>query len=413
MRAWSSVKTSRRFLLALAIFAAACSRPAPRETQITPAELPEMKWEELHRRSRGSEVAFAMWAGEEDRNRHFRGAVADELRKQFGITLRIVPYSDTAEVVNKLITEKSAGRRAGSVDLVWINGENFRSARQGGVLWGPFADSIPSARYYPGSARLRDFGTAIEGYETPWQRAQFVLAHDPLRTPRPPQSIEALRTWVKAHPGRFTYIAPPEFSGSAFVRHILLHFGDSRAAFENFDEAHYQRASVKAIDYLKEIRPYLWREGRTYPATIREQDRLFANQEVDFAMSYGPAFASVRIERGEFPPSTRTFVFNEGTIANYNYLAIPFNAPNTAGALIAANYMSSFEPLLELSRVLKSSFPLSLEKLSDAQRNQVEALPRGVATLSDSVLSSHSIPEPHADYLSRFEKDWQEKVLRQ
>jgi putative spermidine/putrescine transport system substrate-binding protein len=218
---------------------------------------------------------------------------------------------------------------------------------------------------------------------------------------------------VRAHPGRFTYVAPPDFTGSAFIRHVLLHFGDGTATFEKFDEPHYARASAKALSYLKEIRPFLWRRGETYPATTRELDRLFANGEVDYSMSYAPAFASVRIDRGEFPATTRTFVFDEGTLANYNFLAIPFNTSNLSGALVVINHLMSFDQLLDLSRALRSPFPLELSTRSASQQASVAALPRGVATLSDAELSSHALAEPHAEYLLRFEKDWQAKVLRE
>ena len=252
--------------------------------------------------------------------------------RKYGISTRIAPFSDTAEIVNKLLTEKSAGHMSGgSIDMVWINGENFRSARDASVLWGPFAHVLPSIQYYPSSAREFDFGSPTEGYEAPWQRSQFVFAYDTARVASPPRSIEALRQWVRSHPGRFTYVAPPDFTGSAFIRHVLVAFGDSPSAFAKFDEAHYARASAKALAYLKEIRPYLWRRGETYPATGRDLDRLFANSEVDFSMNYGPAFASLRVERGEFPQGTRTFVLDGGTLSNYNYLAIPFNASNVAG----------------------------------------------------------------------------------
>lgn len=386
----------------------------PLPSTLTPAALRTTSWDDLLQRARNTTVAFSMWSGEEDRNRLFRGSITETLQQRHGITLRVVPYSDTAEVITKLVNERSAGRATGgSIDMVWINGENFRSARQGNVLWGPFADTLPNVRLYPDAARQQDFGTPVEGYEAPWQRAQFVFAHDTARVPQPPRSIPALRTWVQAHPGRFTYIAPPDFTGSAFIRHILLAFGDNPAAFQRFDESHYTRASAKALAYLNDLRPALWRKGETYPANLREQDRLFANQEIDFAMSYGPAFASVRIAHGEYPPTTRTFVFDTGTIANYSFLAIPFNAANVRGALTVINHLMSFEQLLELSRTLNSPFPLDLGRLTATQRQQVAALPRGVATLPDDVLAAHAIPEPHADYLSRFEKDWQDQVLRQ
>ncbi len=57
--------------------------------------------------------------------------------------------------------------------------------------------------------------------ESPWGSAQVVMMYDSQKTPLPPQSIPDLITWIKANPGRFTYPAPPDFTGSAFVRHVF------------------------------------------------------------------------------------------------------------------------------------------------------------------------------------------------
>jgi putative spermidine/putrescine transport system substrate-binding protein len=271
---------------------------------------------------------------------------------------------------------------------------------------------LPNIRNYSPESWRNDFGTPVEGWEAPWQRAQFVLAYDTARTPDPPRTIPALGEWIDAHPGRFTYIAPPDFTGSAFLRHVLFHFGGGAEPFrEGFDEQLYRAAARKTFAWLNERERSLWRRGETYPATLRELNRLFANSEVDFAMSYGPSFASEAIERGEFPPTTRTLVFDTGTIANYNFLAIAFNAGNVAGALVAINHLLSFEAALDAMRELRTAFPLDLSRLAPEQRDAVSALPRGIATLPGDVLATHSLPEADARYLELFERDWRTEVL--
>ena len=406
------------FVIFTSVLLASCTKPAssPR-AMLTAEQFRSARWEEIVAQAKGSDVTFGMWAGDEARNRYYQTTVAAAVKQQYDITLQFVPAADVADIVNKLLNEKGAGKIAGgSIDLIWINGENFRSAKQGGVLWGPFAEQLPNIHYFPAEARQRDFGSTIEGYEAPYQRAQFVFAHDTTRTPEPPRSIETLRDWIKAHPGRFTYIAPPDFTGSAFIRHILLHYlkQNSGDAFDTgFDEARYQRAAETTIAYLNEIKPYLWRKGETYPGSAKEADRLFANNEIDLTMSYGPSFASERIARGEYPATVRTFVFDEGTIGNYSYLAIPFNAGNVAGALVVINHLMSPAHTLDQGRELGSLFPLSLETLTPEDRTAAEALPRGIATLSVAELTQHQLPELDALYLERLEKDWREKVLRQ
>jgi putative spermidine/putrescine transport system substrate-binding protein len=405
------------FLLSLTI--AGCGNTASRtRPALTAEQFGRARWEEIVQQAAGGEVNFAMWSGDEARNKYYQSAVAATVKNQYGVTLRFLPTNDVADIVNKLLNEKGAGKTAGgTVDLVWINGENFRAAKQGGVLWGPFAEALPNIKHFAEDARRRDFGTPVDGYEAPYQRAQFVIAYDTARAPDPPRSIEKLREWIKSHPGRFTYLAPPDFTGSAFIRHILLYYlrqDSTGPAFDGkFDEQLYQRASAATIAYLNEIRPYLWRKGETYPATPKEADRLFANSEIDFTMSYGPSFASERILRGEYPPTTRTFVFDEGTIGNYSYIAIPFNASNPAGALVVINHLMSPAHALDQGRALGSLFPLLSGGLTDEERAAVDALPLGPATLPVAELSKHQLSEPDAQYLERLEKDWREKALKQ
>ncbi|MCW5963907.1 MAG: ABC transporter substrate-binding protein [Bryobacterales bacterium] len=378
-----------------------------------PGTLADLTWPEIEAVARGSAVRFAMWSGDEARNRFFRETVRATLAREFSIQLELVPTADVADIVNQLLNEKSAGKAGqGSVDLVWINGENFRTTRQAGLLWGPFAHLLPNRQLYDEALCARDFGTPVDGMEAPWLKAQFVMAHDTARTPTPPAGFPELRAWMESHPGRFAYIAPPDFTGSVFLRHLLLDFGNYAPGFtQGFSEALYQEASLATFAWLRAVKPLLWRKGDTYPASPQELNRLFANREVDFTMNYSPMFASRAIERGEFPDTVRTFVFDSGTIGNYSFLAIPFNANNPAAAVVVANHLMAPEHLLPAMRVLGGPYPHRLDALTPAQRESVAALPRGVATLPDTILASRFLPEPDAAYLSRLEKDWRAEVL--
>ena len=51
-------------------------------------------------------------------------------------------------------------------------------------------------------------------------------------------------------------------------------------------------------------------------------------------MSYHPAHAQMKILEKTYPDTVRTFVLEEGTISNTHFTAVPFNAPNKAGALV-------------------------------------------------------------------------------
>ena len=57
-------------------------------------------------------------------------------------------------------------------------------------------------------------------------------------------------------------------------------------------------------------------------------------------------------------------------------------------------------------------FPLRSEHLSAAEREAVEALPRGPATLPLAALATRRIQDAHAEYVDRFERDWRAEVLQ-
>jgi hypothetical protein len=64
------------------------------------------------------------------------------------------------------------------------------------------------------------------------------------------------------------------------------------------------------------------------------------------------------------------------------------------------------------ARAMGGLFPLRLEHLSAADRDAVEALPRGPATLPIAALAARRIQDAHAEYVDRFERDWRTKVLQ-
>jgi len=375
-------------------------------------------WDDIVKRSRGQTVDWFMWGGFPATNAYVNGYVAPRVQELYSITLRQVPVKDIADVVGKLLVEKQAGRTAGGdVDLIWINGENFRTCKRFGLLYGPFADRLPHQRlvdWNKPSVR-NDFGEPVDGLESPWGSAQVVMIYDSKRIPDPPRSIAALLDWARRHPGRFTYPAPPDFTGSVFVRHVFYHAAGDVAVWQGpLDERRFEAAAAATYRTLKDLAPFLWREGKTYPETPIRLSQLLADGEVDFALSYHPAEASKMILDGLYPPTVRTFVFDEGTIANTHFVAVPFNAADKEGAMVVADFLLSPEAQLQKADpAVWGDFPaIDLARLDPAWQAKFAALPRGAATLPNDVLQRRQLPEPPSEILIRLEKGWDEHVLK-
>jgi putative spermidine/putrescine transport system substrate-binding protein len=373
-------------------------------------------WDEVLEAARGTTVNWFMWGGDDIINTNVDNDIGDAVAEQFGVTLNRVPVSDTADAVNQVLDESAAGVSTdGSVDLIWINGENFRTLKDADLLYGPWAEDLPNAEYVPWDdpAMANDFGTPVEGYESPWGHAQFVFHYDSADVAEPPTTFEALQEWIHENPGLFTYPAIPDFTGSVFVRHIFYWAAGGPEPFlGEFDQAVFDEYASAVWEYLNDIEPDLWRGGETYPEAAAMFD-LLANEEIAFNMGYSPGEASLRITDGSYPDTIRTFVMDTGTLSNNNYVAIPFNASNPAGAMVVANYIISPEFQLVMADPERWGWEISTDPATwpEEAQTRLEGYERGVATLPADILAANALPEPPADWVTAMEQGWIDNVL--
>ncbi len=399
-------------VLMLAFAVTGCSNKPTENVQNTSNNT----WEESVQSTKGTTVNFYMWGGDTRINKWVDEFVAGEVKSKYGVTLNRVPM-DAADFVNKLANEKSAGKKDGSIDLLWINGENFYTAKENGLLYGPFTDKLPNyAKYINKDAAENnyDFGYPIEGYETPYGRAQLVLIYDSSKVPNPPKNLAELETFIKQNPGKFTYPAPPDFTGSAFVRNIMYMKSGGYEQFMNMKEEDLASTLAPTWEYLNSLKPYLWREGKTYPANIGQLDSMFADGEVWMSMTYNPLKPAGDVINGIFPKTTKTFIIEEGTISNTSFLAIPDNASNKAGAMAVADFMTGFEA--QISKLDPNNWGdlpvFDTEKLSEDEKKALESLDLGEATLDQSELIQHRVPEIPAKFVPAIEEEWTKNVAK-
>ena len=373
-------------------------------------------WQNITDMARGGEVNWFMWGGADSINAYVSDWIGGILARDYGITLNRIPIADTVEAVNIVLGEKEAGNTdAGSVDLIWINGENFRTMKQAGLAFCGYTATLPNAALVDWSdpAIAYDFGVPVDGCEVPWSRAQFALAHDSAKVPDPPRSMPALLDWIRANPGRFTYPAPPDFNGSAFVRHVFYHAaGGVENLLGDFDQARYDAAAAATWDILDGIEPFLWREGATYPVSVTQLNTLFANGEVDFTFNYDPAQFGIAVDAGLYPDTVRSFGLTDGTIGNTNYTVIPFNSPNKAAAMVVQNLLLSAEAQLEKARpeVWGTSPAITVDRAPPALRDAFAALPAHPSVVPAAELAQAALPELQADWISAIEQGWQANV---
>ncbi len=365
-------------------------------------------------------VDFTMWGGNAVINEWVDTYVAGRMKQLYGITVERTPMA-APDFINKLLAEKQAEVKIGTIDLLWINGENFYTAMKNELLWGPFTYNLPNFLKYcnPNAPDIAyDFGYPTLGYEAPYTRAQLNFTYDSARIKNPPKNLAELTKWIKDHPGRFTYPAPPDFTGSTFVKTIFYHTNKTGGyqAFlgDEFKEKLLKDSWGPTWEWFNEIKPYLWRKGETYPASKSLLNTMFAQGEVDFTMANGPSNTAVMITRGKFPPTARPMVLEEGTIGNANFTAIASNAPHKAAAMVLSNFLISPECQINQAdpKIRGDLLGIEYSKLSAEDKAKYNRIEFGPACLSEDFLSSRRLPEIGSKYLFAIEEAWTKYVLK-
>ena len=400
--------------MALAALLTACSDTGSSGTGAA-ASAPDVKdWDAVLAAADGQTVNWYMYGGDDNLNTFVNGELSDRLQK-LGVTLNQVKITDTVDAVNKVLAEKQAGRDDdGSVDMIWVNGENFATGKQAELWTCGYPENLPNAQYvdFTDPAVTSDFGVPVEGCESVWQQADSALVYDSeALSDADVESVDSLVAWAVANPGRFTYPALPDFTGSMAVRTFLYDTADNpERLLGAFDEAVYGPISAELWQRLNDLEPSLWRGGDTYPASQDDVERLYADDEIDAYLTYGPGAVAVKAADGVFPASTREAVLDVGNIANNSFVAIPYNAEHTAAAMVVANELLDPELQLALFRANGAYPAVDLESLPSVQRAAFDAVDLGPSVLPLADLTANTRPELRADYVALIEADWKANV---
>ena len=395
----------------LGVAASACATPG---TQVGAA--PETRsWAQITEQAKRQTVDLWMYGGDQQGNRYVDD-VLTPAAAELGVTLRRVPVADTKDAMTRILSERQAGSTDGAVDLVWVNGDNFATGKQADAWRCGWASRLPNTKFLAPDDPLltRDFGTDVDGCEAPWHKAQFALVYDARRVAEPPTSMAGVLTWARDHPGRFTYPAPPDFTGSVFLRQVLNSTSGGYANIPGqFDQGTYDKVTPALWDELETLAPSLWRQGRTYPRDSVALDRLFADGEVDLTMTYGPATLTKLVADGTFPATTRVLPFEEGTIGNASFLAIPASAGDSEGAMVVANLaLSPEQQALKADPDTWGQFTvLDSDRMTAVDRARFDRLPVSDVVPPFDVLSRNANPELDSSWVSRLDEGWRRAVL--
>ena len=91
-----------------------------------------------------------------------------EFKEEYGITLKSCEALKILLIAEVQSFSRKISRyrpKMCSVDMIWINGENFVTMKKNGLLHGPFSESLPNyakVDYKNKASIVTDFGVAVD-----------------------------------------------------------------------------------------------------------------------------------------------------------------------------------------------------------------------------------------------------------
>lgn len=373
-------------------------------------------WQQTVNEAEGQTVYFNAWGGSPLINEYLDWA-AEQVEDQYGIELVHVKVGDIADSISRLLSEKSAGAQ-GSIDLMWINGENFANAKENGLLYGPWAQQVPNYNLLDLDNKETltvDFSVPTDGYELPWGMAQLVFQYDSEYVEQPPGTMAELLAFAEANPGRVSYPQPPNFFGTTFLKQVAYEtLEDPGVLQQPVSEVDSQAVLAPVWQYLDSLHPLLWRKGNAFPANAPQMKQMLNDGELLLSLSFNPNDAQSAVNNGELPESVRSYIHQGGTIGNTHFVAIPFNSTSSAGAQVVANFFISPEAQARKADTQYWGDPtvLNVAGLAGAAKQGFDQVETGPAALTAEELSA-TLLEPHASWVAELESQWAERYLAQ
>jgi len=352
-------------------------------------------WKEIEQKAKGQTVYFHAWGGSQEINNYLRWA-DKELQRTYGVTLKHVKVGDIAESTSRLLAEKTVGKNdGGSVDMVWINGENFKSMKNNQLLFGSFVEGLPSWEYVNKTLPVdSDFSEPTLGLEAPWGVGQLVFIHDKQTLSNPPQSFAELLSYSKAFPNRITYPKPPEFHGTSFLKALLIELTNNNPQLmKPVDQANFAEITQPLWIYLDELHQTAWRKGKQFPSGTAQSLQLLDDGQIDLAITFNPNEVFSAQASGKLADTTEAYAMEAGALSNIHFLAIPWNASAKEGAQVAINFLLSPEAQSRKGDLSVWGDPsvLSSQYLTGSARN---------------TKLFKSLAEPHPSWQVALEKEW-------
>jgi putative spermidine/putrescine transport system substrate-binding protein len=240
---------------------------------------------------------------------------------------------------------------------------------------------------------------AVSSEGLPYRASSVVLAYNSDEVKQPPTTLSDLLTWIKAHPGKFTYNTPASGgSGYAFVESVLKsHISASnKSSFETGYNSALESQWEAGFQELKDLKSSIYNNG-FYPDGNTPVLQLLANNSISLAPVWSD-MALTALADHQLPANIKLLQLNPPFDGGPAYLGVPRYAAHATQAYTLMNWL--------LSPDIQASIIANMHGYPGVQWSYV---PASVQAQYASIAKSYD-----ASFSSKFEADmgksWQSEV---
>jgi putative spermidine/putrescine transport system substrate-binding protein len=241
---------------------------------------------------------------------------------------------DATTVLDRLVTSVN-DHHAAQFDVI---GSVVASQSLDKYLVKVSAATVPALASIPSVGALM---APVDWHAVPYHASYVVLDYNSTAVPSPPRTIAQLISWVRAHPGKFTYCPPADGgSGGSFVETVVARGvpAADQLAMVNGDPAKDEVYFKAGLALLHSINPDIYQHG-VYPNSNNGPLTLLGQNQIDMTVAWSDETITAYQQHVLGPNIKVTTLADPQMTGGASYLAIPVNAPDKKGALLFSNFV--------------------------------------------------------------------------
>ena len=242
--------------------------------------------------------------------------------------------------------------------------------------------------------------TPVKGAAIPYRGSSVVLAYDSTNVATPPKTLSALLTWIKTHPGKFTYNSPNSGgSGYSFAETVVDSFM-SASVLKQMQQGYVPNLESnwkQGFDLLHSLNQYVY-QG-VYPNGNAAVLDLLGKGQLWVAPVWSDQSLTA-LKTGQLPQTVHlTQIANPSFTGGAAYLSIPKTAKNKTSVYKFVDYILSPAAQTQIINVM-AGFPAIPLKL----------MPKAIQNKFADVSANSLRPTYAQKQQSDFKAQWQQTV---